>query len=148
MDFGSRIFLVFAMAKVMNSVSGLLSMLKDDNPVIKQQALHNLNNFVDVFWPEISNTIPIIFCVIKFGTWLLLSVSHCLLSVKSIAALTVYIAVMVVSLKLYYHLGEYDDDSLSYALGAGSLFDISKDSAKAIDQYARLKSKATESSPD
>jgi 26S proteasome regulatory subunit N2 len=59
MDFGSRIFLVFAMAKVMNSVSGLLSMLKDDNPVIKQQALHNLNNFVDVFWPEISNTIPI-----------------------------------------------------------------------------------------
>jgi 26S proteasome regulatory subunit N2 len=59
MDFGSRIFLVFAMAKVMNSVSGLLSMLKDDNPVIKQQALHNLNNFVDVFWPEISNSIPI-----------------------------------------------------------------------------------------
>lgn len=59
MDFGSRIFLVFAMAKVMNSVSGLLSMLKADNPVIKQQALHNLNNFVDVFWPEISNTIPI-----------------------------------------------------------------------------------------
>jgi len=59
MDFGSGIFLVFAMAKVMNSVSGLLSMLKDDNPVIKQQALHNLNNFVDVFWPEISNTIPI-----------------------------------------------------------------------------------------
>jgi 26S proteasome regulatory subunit N2 len=59
MDFGSRIFLVFAMAKVMNSVSGLLSMLKDDNPVIKQQALHNLNNFVDVFWPEISNGIPI-----------------------------------------------------------------------------------------
>jgi len=59
MDFGSGIFLVFAMAKVMNSVSGLLSMLKDDNPVIKQQALHNLNNFVDVFWPEISNSIPI-----------------------------------------------------------------------------------------
>jgi 26S proteasome regulatory subunit N2 len=59
MDFGSRIFLVFAMAKVMNSVSGLLSMLKADNPVIKQQALHNLNNFVDVFWPEISNSIPI-----------------------------------------------------------------------------------------
>lgn len=59
MDFGSRIFLVFAMAKVMNSVSGLLSMLKDDNPVIKQHALHNLNNFVDVFWPEISNSIPI-----------------------------------------------------------------------------------------
>ncbi|KAG6778049.1 hypothetical protein POTOM_017894 [Populus tomentosa] len=98
------------MAKVMNSVSGLLKMLKDDNSVIKQQALRNLNNFVDVFWPESPTVSPLR---------------------KGIAALTVYTAVMVVSLKLYYHTGECDD-SLSYALGAGSLLYISEDS----DQFA------------
>uniref|UniRef100_A0A2P2MRH5 26S proteasome non-ATPase regulatory subunit 1 homolog n=1 Tax=Rhizophora mucronata TaxID=61149 RepID=A0A2P2MRH5_RHIMU len=60
------------------------------------------------------------------------------------------LAALLVS-KVFYYLGELDD-SLSYALGAGSLFDVSEDSnyvhtllAKAIDEYASLKSKATES---
>ncbi|PPD87524.1 hypothetical protein GOBAR_DD15541 [Gossypium barbadense] len=53
---------------------------------------------------------------------------------------------------VFYYLGELND-SLSYALGAGPLFDISEDSdyvhtllAKAIDEYASLRSKAAESS--
>ncbi|MBA0746646.1 hypothetical protein Gogos_009147, partial [Gossypium gossypioides] len=55
-------------------------------------------------------------------------------------------------LHVFYYLGELND-SLSYALGAGPLFDISEDSdyvhtllAKAIDEYASLRSKAAESS--
>ncbi|XP_042487492.1 26S proteasome non-ATPase regulatory subunit 1 homolog A-like, partial [Macadamia integrifolia] len=53
---------------------------------------------------------------------------------------------------VFYYLGELND-SLSYALGAGPLFDVSEDSdyvhtllAKAIDEYASLKCKAAESS--
>ncbi|PWA72886.1 26S proteasome regulatory complex, non-ATPase subcomplex, Rpn2/Psmd1 subunit [Artemisia annua] len=60
------------------------------------------------------------------------------------------LAALVVS-KCFYFLGEHND-SLSYALGAGSLFDVSEDSdyvhtllAKAIDEYASLRTKAAES---
>ncbi|XP_028096467.1 26S proteasome non-ATPase regulatory subunit 1 homolog A-like [Camellia sinensis] len=55
---------------------------------------------------------------------------------------------------VYYYLGELND-SLSYALGAGPLFDVSKGSdyihtllAKAIDEYASLKSKVAESNDE
>ncbi|THG08832.1 hypothetical protein TEA_017858 [Camellia sinensis var. sinensis] len=58
------------------------------------------------------------------------------------------------TLWVFYYLGELND-SLSYALGAGPLFDVSKDSdyihtllAKAIDQYASLKSKVAESNDE
>ncbi|WZY92603.1 hypothetical protein YC2023_064932 [Brassica napus] len=53
---------------------------------------------------------------------------------------------------VFYYLGELND-SLSYALGAGAFFDVSEDTdyvhtllAKAIDEYAILRSKAVESS--
>ncbi|XP_039687142.1 26S proteasome non-ATPase regulatory subunit 1 homolog A [Medicago truncatula] len=55
------------------------------------------------------------------------------------------------SLQVFNYLGELND-SLSYALGAGPLFDVSQDSdhvhtllAKAIDEYAIFKSKADDS---
>ncbi|GKB58916.1 hypothetical protein Tco_0915102, partial [Tanacetum coccineum] len=64
------------------------------------------------------------------------------------------LAALVVSKELvlcFYFLGEHND-SLSYALGAGSLFDVSEDSdyvhtllAKAIDEYASVRTKAAES---
>ncbi|KAL5998534.1 26S proteasome non-ATPase regulatory subunit 1 A [Asimina triloba] len=63
------------------------------------------------------------------------------------------LAALVVS-KVFYYLGELND-SLSYALGAGPLFDVSEDSdyihtllAKAIDEYASLRSKAAESNEE
>ncbi|MBA0854773.1 hypothetical protein Goshw_004782 [Gossypium schwendimanii] len=56
--------------------------------------------------------------------------------------------------QVFYYLGELND-SLSYALGAGPLFDVSEDSdhvhtllAKAIDEYASFRSKAAESSDE
>ncbi|XP_028124585.1 26S proteasome non-ATPase regulatory subunit 1 homolog A-like isoform X3 [Camellia sinensis] len=56
--------------------------------------------------------------------------------------------------KVFYYLGELND-SLSYALGAGPMFDVSEDSdyvhtllAKAIDEYASVKSKAAESNDE
>ncbi|WOH08273.1 hypothetical protein DCAR_0727711 [Daucus carota subsp. sativus] len=55
-----------------------------------------------------------------------------------------------VPIMFFYYLGELND-SLSYALGAGPLFDISEDTeyvhtllAKAIDEYASLLNKAVE----
>ncbi|KAL8121118.1 26S proteasome non-ATPase regulatory subunit 1 homolog A-like isoform X2 [Apium graveolens] len=54
-------------------------------------------------------------------------------------------------MQVFYYLGELND-SLSYALGAGPLFDVSEDTdyvltllAKAIDEYASLRNKAAES---
>ncbi|KAK7315648.1 hypothetical protein VNO77_34214 [Canavalia gladiata] len=56
--------------------------------------------------------------------------------------------------KIFHYLGELND-SVSYALGAGPLFDVSEVSdcghtllAKAIDEYASSKSKAAESSDE
>ena len=60
------------------------------------------------------------------------------------------LAALVVS-KVFYFLGELND-SLSYALGAGSLFNVSEDSDyvlallfKAIDEYAAFRNKVVES---
>jgi hypothetical protein len=60
------------------------------------------------------------------------------------------IAALVAS-KVFYYLGELND-SLTYALGAGPLFDVSEDSeyvqtlvAKCVDEYILLSVKAAES---
>ncbi|KAH1063843.1 hypothetical protein J1N35_028830 [Gossypium stocksii] len=125
-----------AVATMVSSAGGLLAMLNESHPQLKFHAVTNLISFVDQFWPEISTSIPIIESLYEdeeFG-------QH----QRQLAALLVS--------KVFYYLGELND-SLSYALGAGPLFDISEDSdyvhtllAKAIDEYASLRSKAAESS--
>ncbi|KAH8484028.1 hypothetical protein Peur_063695 [Populus x canadensis] len=123
---------------MVSSAGGLLAMLNESHPLLKQHALYNLNNFVDQFWPEISTSVPIIESLYEDDEFDLHQ--------RQLAALLVS--------KVFYYLGELND-SLSYALGAGSLFDVSEDSdyvhtllAKAIDEYASLKSKAAESNSD
>ncbi|XVF65140.1 hypothetical protein PTKIN_Ptkin09bG0222700 [Pterospermum kingtungense] len=125
-----------AAATMVSSAGGLLAMLNESHPQLKFHALSNLISFVDQFWPEISTSVPIIESLYEdeeFG-------QH----QRQLAALLVS--------KVFYYLGELND-SLSYALGAGPLFDVSEDSdyvhtllAKAIDEYASLRSKAAESS--
>ncbi|XP_043719493.1 26S proteasome non-ATPase regulatory subunit 1 homolog A-like isoform X2 [Telopea speciosissima] len=124
------------MATMVSSASGLLAMLNEPHPMLKLHALSNLNTFVDYFWPEISTSVPIIESLYEDEGF----------TQRPLAALLVS--------KVFYYLGELND-SLSYALGAGPLFDVSEDSdyvhtllAKAIDEYASLKSKAAESSED
>ncbi|KAF5738512.1 26S proteasome non-ATPase regulatory subunit 1 A [Tripterygium wilfordii] len=120
---------------MVTSAGGLLAMLNETHPLLKQHALSNLNNFVDQFWPEISTSVPII---------------ESLYEDEEFDQHQRQLAALLVS-KVFYYLGELND-SLSYALGAGSLFDVSEDSdyvhtllAKAIDEYASLKTKAAES---
>lgn len=119
-------------ATMVTSAGGLLAMLNETHPVLKLHALSNLNAFVDNFWPEISTSVPIIESLYEDEEF----------DQRQLAALLVS--------KVFYYLGELND-SLSYALGAGPLFDVSEDSdyvhtllAKAIDEYASLKSKAAD----
>ncbi|PWA54542.1 26S proteasome regulatory complex, non-ATPase subcomplex, Rpn2/Psmd1 subunit [Artemisia annua] len=122
-------------ATMVSSAGGLLAMLNEPHPSLKFHALSNLNAHVDLFWPEISTSVPII---------------ESLYEDEGFDQKQRQLAALVVS-KCFYFLGEHND-SLSYALGAGSLFDVSEDSdyvhtllAKAIDEYASLRTKAAES---
>ncbi|KAI0492395.1 hypothetical protein KFK09_026666 [Dendrobium nobile] len=115
---------------VVSSASGLLAMLNEEHPVLKLHALQKLNSLVNLFWPEISTSVPTIESLYEDEGF----------DQRQLAALVVS--------KVFYYLGELND-SLSYALGAGAMFDVSEDSdyahtllAKAIDEYASLKSKS------
>lgn len=123
---------------MVSSAGGLLAMLNESHPSLKLHALSNLNSFVDQFWPEISTSVPII---------------ESLYEDEEFDQHQRQLAALLVS-KVFYYLGELND-SLSYALGAGSLFDVSEDSdyvhtllAKAIDEYASIKSKVAESNDE
>ncbi|XP_030974291.1 26S proteasome non-ATPase regulatory subunit 1 homolog A [Quercus lobata] len=125
-------------ATMVSSAGGLLAMLNETHPSLKLHALSNLNNLVDNFWPEISTSVPII---------------ESLYEDEEFDQHQRQLAALLVS-KVFYYLSELND-SLSYALGAGSLFDVSEDSdyvhtllAKAIDEYANLKTKAAESNDE
>lgn len=123
---------------MVSSAGGLLAMLNETHPSLKLHALSNLNNLVHNFWPEISTSVPII---------------ESLYEDEEFDQHQRQLAALLVS-KVFYYLSELND-SLSYALGAGSLFDVSEDSdyvhtllAKAIDEYANLKTKAAESNDE
>ncbi|AAF40455.1 putative armadillo-like helical, 26S proteasome regulatory subunit RPN2 [Arabidopsis thaliana] len=123
-------------AAMVSSAGGLLAMLNEPHPSLKLHALSYLIRLVDQFWPEISTSVPIIESLYEDEEF----DQH----QRQLAAL--------LASKVFYYLGELND-SLSYALGAGSLFDVSEDSdyihtllSKAIDEYAILRSKAVESS--
>ncbi|KAF5464987.1 hypothetical protein F2P56_015022 [Juglans regia] len=125
-------------ATMLSSAGGLLAMLNEAHPSLKLHALSNLNNLVDNFWPEISTSVPVI---------------ESLYEDEEFDQHQRQLAALLVS-KVFYYLSELND-ALSYALGASSLFDVSEDSdyvhtllAKAIDEYASLKTKAAESNAE
>ncbi|BES91657.1 unnamed protein product [Nesidiocoris tenuis] len=109
------------------SAAGIISLLEEPMPELKQFALLKLNVIVDEFWPEVSEAIEKIEVLHEDKNF----VQH------ELAAL--------VASKVYYHLGSFGD-SLTYALGAGSLFDVNSRSeyvdtiiAKCIDHYTQLR---------
>ncbi|OIT06050.1 PREDICTED: 26S proteasome non-ATPase regulatory subunit 1 homolog A-like [Nicotiana attenuata] len=125
-----------AATMTVSSAGGLLAMLNESHPQLKLHALSNLNAFVDYFWPEISASVPVIESLYEDEEY----------DQRQLAAL--------VASKVFFHLGGHND-SLSYALGAGPLFDVTEDSdyvntilAKALDEYASHKTKAAESNDE
>jgi 26S proteasome regulatory subunit N2 len=107
-------------------VAGILALLDDPEPELKGFALQNLNEVVDDFWAEISESVSKLEELHEDKDF-----PH-----RELSALVVS--------KVFYHLGGYEM-SRDYALGAGSLFDISSSSeyvetivAQCIDQYTKL----------
>jgi len=110
----------------LTSSVGLLAMLEEDEKEVKAHALVKLSEVVSDFWAEISESLPDIESLYEDEDF----------PQRQLAAL--------VASKVYYFLGEMGD-SLVYALGAGTLFDVDEGSefvdtllAKAIDEYCSL----------
>ncbi|XP_074657663.1 26S proteasome non-ATPase regulatory subunit 1-like [Tubulanus polymorphus] len=108
------------------SAAGVISLLDEEEPELKVFALEKLNNIVDVFWAEISEAVTKIEVLYEEATF-----KH-----RNLAAL--------VASRVYYHLGAFEE-SLTYALGAGDLFNVNSSSeyvetiiAKCIDHYTKL----------
>ncbi|KAL4219945.1 26S proteasome non-ATPase regulatory subunit 1 [Mactra antiquata] len=114
------------MRTTITSAAGVLSLLDEPEPQLKVFALEKLNKIVDQFWAEISESIDKIEVLYEESGF-----KH-----RDLAAL--------VASKVYYHLGAFEE-SLTYALGAGSLFNVNDTSeyvettiAKCIDHYTKL----------
>lgn len=114
---------------MVSSAAGAIAMLNEEHPHLKRHALTMLIPLVDKFWHEISPSVADIESLYEDEEF----------DQRQLAALLVS--------KVFYYLCELNE-SLSYALGAGPLFDVSEDSdyvhtllAKAIDEYASLNSK-------
>ncbi|XP_066256919.1 26S proteasome non-ATPase regulatory subunit 1 [Euwallacea similis] len=107
------------------SAAGVISLLEEPRPELKIFALKKLDTIVDEFWPEISEAIEKIEILHEDKVF----------QQHQLAAL--------VASKVYYHLGAFED-SLTYALGAGDLFDVNARSeyvettlSKCIDYYTQ-----------
>lgn len=116
------------------SAAGVLALLAEPEPDVQDYALGQLNALVPQFWAEISESISTIEAIVDN---------------KSAAPDTNLLASLITS-KVYYYLGEYDE-ALSFALGAGKLFEHERNIpgsseyvetviSKAVDRYtaARL----------
>ncbi|KAG8003741.1 26S proteasome non-ATPase regulatory subunit 1, partial [Nibea albiflora] len=107
--------------------AGIISLLDEEEPQLKEFALHKLNSIVNDFWAEISGSVDKIEVLYEDETF----------RSRAFAAL--------VASKVFYHLGAFEE-SLNYALGAGELFNVTDDSeyvetiiAKCIDHYTKLR---------
>ncbi|KAH9944140.1 D-isomer specific 2-hydroxyacid dehydrogenase [Epithele typhae] len=88
-----------------SSAAGVLALLSDPEPLLKQYALKALNQLVPQFWAEISEHIALIESLYE-GEGL---------------PQEAHDSAALLASKVYYYLGEYDE-ALSFALGAGSAF--------------------------
>ncbi|CAG8455290.1 13893_t:CDS:10 [Ambispora leptoticha] len=111
----------------LTSAGGIIALLDEPEEELKVYALKKLNNLVDQFWAEIADAISKIEILYEDEEF----------SQRELSAL--------VASKVYYHLGEFED-SLTFALGAGTLFDASSKSeyvetiiSKCIDRYINLR---------
>ncbi|XP_073819102.1 regulatory particle non-ATPase 2 [Musca autumnalis] len=105
------------------SAAGIISLLDEPMPDLKVFALKKLDHIVDEFWPEISESIEKIEMLHEDRSF----------PENKLAGM--------VASKVFYHLGSFED-ALTYALGAGDLFDVNARNeytetiiAKCIDFY-------------
>ncbi|OSX67352.1 hypothetical protein POSPLADRAFT_1042584 [Postia placenta MAD-698-R-SB12] len=117
------------MVRLQSSAAGVLALLTEPEPLLKQHALKSLSSMVPQFWAEISEHITLIESLYESD--------ELAQGARDVAAL--------VASKVYYYLGEYDE-ALSFALSAGSAFEadsrvpgaeeyVETIVSKAIDRY-------------
>ncbi|KAI9364396.1 armadillo-type protein [Zopfochytrium polystomum] len=118
----------------LTSAAGVISLLDETEPELKIYALEQLDSLVAHFWAEIADSVSKIEILYEDEAF----------KQRELAAL--------VASKVYYHLGEFDE-SLTFALGAGTHFDINSKSeyvetiiAKCIDKYIALRNDSLQSS--
>ncbi|XP_063967026.1 26S proteasome non-ATPase regulatory subunit 1-like [Lytechinus pictus] len=109
------------------SAGGVISLLDEPDIQLQSFALERLNQLVDDFWAEIADTVEKIEMLYEDESF----------PERGLAAL--------VASKVYYHLGAFEE-SLTYALGAGSLFNVNATAeyeettiSKCIDFYTKLR---------
>ncbi|CCL98292.1 uncharacterized protein FIBRA_00286 [Fibroporia radiculosa] len=112
-----------------SSAAGVLALLSEPEPLLKQHALKTLTALVPQFWAEISEHITLIESLYEGDE----------LSAEA------HDAAALLASKVYYYLGEYDE-ALNFALGAGVAFEAESRApgaeeyvetviSKAIDKY-------------
>nr|CAB3265235.1 26S proteasome non-ATPase regulatory subunit 1 [Phallusia mammillata] len=118
------------------SAAGVISLLDEPDDELQVYALNRLNDIVPEFWPEISDHVEKIEVLYENEAF-----KH-----REISAL--------LASKLYYYLGSYED-SLNYALCAGSAFNVKESSeyvvttiCKCIDHYTKLRQQAHDAKAD
>lgn len=111
----------------LTSASGIILLLDEAQPELKEFALQKLNDVVDDFWPEISEAIVKVESLCEDESF----------KKRDLAAL--------LASKIYYHLGSFDD-CIAYAISANNLFNINIKSeyvdtiiSKCIDRYTKLR---------
>uniref|UniRef100_A0A8C5K7G8 26S proteasome non-ATPase regulatory subunit 1 n=1 Tax=Jaculus jaculus TaxID=51337 RepID=A0A8C5K7G8_JACJA len=110
---------------MITSAAGIISLLDEEEPQLKEFALHKLNAVVNDFWAEISESVDKIEVLYEDEGF----------RSRQFVAL--------VASKVLYHLGAFEE-SLNYALGAGDLFIVNDNSeyvetiiAKCIDHNSK-----------
>lgn len=104
-------------------LAGILSLLDENTEKSLIYALHRLNAIVDIFWPEISDSISKMFDEIFYFIIIILNSFFPSESLYEDETFKDRKLAALVSSKVYYHLGSLDN-ALTYALGAGDLFDV------------------------
>ncbi|KAK4049515.1 proteasome regulatory particle base subunit [Microbotryomycetes sp. JL201] len=126
---------------MVQSAAGLLSLLDEPEPSLQAHALERINLLIDSFWAEVADE------VVKIET------------LSEDANFPAQALASLVASKVYYHLGDLDE-ALTFALGAGKLFDVAQSSkpssseqeyiatviAKAIDSYVASREAVASSS--
>lgn len=105
--------------------AGLLALLDEPEQAVQAQALDSINKLVHSFWPEVADEV-VKMCVVVLGPRRSCRHSRFRHYSESLSERTDFPAHQLASLvaaKVYYHLGSLDE-ALTFALGAGKLFDV------------------------
>ncbi|PQE32555.1 proteasome cyclosome protein [Rutstroemia sp. NJR-2017a WRK4] len=107
----------------LTSASGVLGFLADEEPELKVFALQTLNDDIDTLWTEVAGSVSQIEALYEDESF----------PERQLASL--------VLAKVYYHLQAYNE-SMTFALGAGDLFQLDKEGefeetiiSKCVDTY-------------